>query len=91
MTDDTTEAEGPRKLHEIADDIFAGWKALRTRGEMHPAWGYADAMRSLDTLNDRYFADGARDIVQRFLAEARTWRGEDARRIKDELKALLDA
>lgn len=81
----------PRKLREIAADIFADWKTMREKGEMHPAWGYADAMRSLDTINDRYYADRADDIVQRFLAEARVWRGETAKAIKAELKALLDA
>jgi hypothetical protein len=88
----TTEtAPAPRLLKEIAADIFANWQTMRERGENHPAWGYADAMRELDTVNDRYFADGARDIVQRFLSEARVWRGETARAIKAELHALLDA
>jgi hypothetical protein len=92
MTDtETAPAEEPRLLREIAEEIFTAWETMRVKGENHPAWGYADAMRSLDTLNDRYFADGARDIVQRFLAEARVWRGTTARRIKAELKAMLDA
>ena len=94
MTDinPTTEtAPAPRLLKEIAADIFAHWKTMRERGENHPAWGYADAMRSLDTVQDMYYADRADDIVQRFLSEARVWRGDTARAIKAELRALLDA
>lgn len=87
----TTEANGPRKLREIAADIFADWKTMRDKGEMHPAWPYADAMRQLDSLNDRYFADGARDIVQRFLSNGTGWRGDKAKAIKAELRAMLDA
>lgn len=87
----TGEANGPRKLSEIAADIFTDWKTMREKGEMHPAHPYADAMRSLGNLNDRYFADGARDIVQRFLSNAAGWRGEKAKAIKAELRAMLDA
>lgn len=90
-TTETAPAEGPRLLKDIAADIFADWKTMRERGENHPAWPYADAMRELKTVNDRYFLDGARDIVQRFLGNAGGWRGEQAKAIKAELRALLDA
>jgi hypothetical protein len=37
-----------------------------------------------------YGADDARGIVMYFLANAGTWRGENARRIKAELKGMLN-
>lgn len=85
----TTGANTPRKLREIAADIFADWKTMRNKGVIHPAWPYADAMRSLDTIDDMYYADRADDIVQRFLGNAAGWRGEKAKAIKAELKAIV--
>ena len=74
----------PRTLASIARDIRAHWQK--------PYFGavpYIDAMRNLDGLNDRYGFDDARSIARYFLANAGTWRGEDARRIKGELKTML--
>lgn len=48
---------------------------------------YLDAMRSLDSCRDNYGADSGKSIVLYFLANAATWRGPDAKRIKAELKA----
>lgn len=76
----TTEA---RPLYEIAKDIAANW---------HPspaAWPYWDAMRHLQSVDDFYFEDSAKSVVLYFLSNAKTWRGEDARRIKAELKAMV--
>ena len=73
-----------RTLGAIARDIRASWKT--------PYFGavpYIEAMRALDTLGDNYGLDNARSIVRYFLANAGTWRGADARRIKGELKAML--
>lgn len=66
--------------------------------EIRKCWGpkiyfgarpYLDAMGSLDSIDDDYGLDPARHIVRYFLANAGTWRGDDARRIKAELKAML--
>lgn len=72
-----------RPLHTIARDIRANWTK--------PYFGavpYLDAMRSLDTINDKYGYDDARGIVTYFLANAGTWRGDAARTIKAELKSM---
>ena len=50
---------------------------------------YLQAMGTLGGLDDSYGLDDARSIARYFLANAGTWRGEDARRIKGELKAML--
>ena len=72
-----------RHLFEIAADIEAHWANVN-----YAARPYLDAMKSLSTIESRYYEDSALSIVLYFLANARSWRGEDARRIKAELKAL---
>jgi hypothetical protein len=46
-------------------------------------------MRHLNTLSDSFGQDSAQTIVLYFLSNAQNWRGEEARRIKSELKDLL--
>ena len=73
-----------RPLYEIARDIRKDWK--------NPYFGakpYLDAMATLDSINDNYGWDSADDIVRYFLANASTWRGETAKKIKKELKAMV--
>jgi hypothetical protein len=82
-----------RPLHEIAAEIYATWRNSKT-GKSAVWFGavpYLEAMASLNSITDKYFADRADDIVAYFLGNATTWRGEDAKRIKAELKAMLKA
>jgi len=77
-------ATAPRTLAAIARDIRTHWKK--------PYFGavpYLQAMGTLGGLNDQYGLDDARSIARYFLANAGTWRGEDARRIKAEIKSML--
>jgi hypothetical protein len=46
-------------------------------------------MRSVASVDDRYYAESARGLVLYFLANASTWRGEHAKRIKAELKEMI--
>lgn len=72
-----------RAIHAIADEIIREWEK--------PYFGavpYLGAMRFLHTLQDSYGQDSGRSIVLYFLANAGTWRGETARRVKAELKAM---
>jgi hypothetical protein len=46
-------------------------------------------MFSLRQVTDRYYEDDAKDIILYFLSNATTWRGETARRIKNELKGMI--
>lgn len=50
---------------------------------------YLDAMHQLYLPSDTYGYDDARDIVTRFLCNASGWRGEQAKRIKQELRELF--
>ena len=75
-----------RTFAEIAREIRAVWK--------NPYFGavpYIEAMNHLRTNdpNELYLFEDARTIVNYFLANAATWRGDDARRIKAELKAMI--
>ena len=46
--------------------------------------------RQLIQIEDNYFLDSGKSIVCHFLANAATWKGETARRIKKELKKLAN-
>ena len=73
-----------RSLNTIAKDIRADWAK--------PYFGavpYLDAMLHLDTIRDTYYYDDAESVVRYFLSNATTWKGETARAIKAELKAML--
>ena len=74
-----------RPISEIAREIQRDW------GERvnYAARPYLDAMFELDSVHDMYGADHGLGIVRYFLANAASWRGETARRIKGELKLLL--
>ena len=73
-----------RPLHEIARDIKANWPKVN-----YAAKPYLDALHELESVDDMYYADPASHIVNYFLANARTWRGPEAKRIKDELKGMV--
>ena len=72
-----------RPLHKIASEISRDWRKVN-----YAAVPYLDAMRSLDSITDSYYNDSARSVVLYFLANAGAWRGETAKRIKAELKAM---
>lgn len=73
-----------RKISEIALEIQKDWKK--------PYFGaipYIEAMLQLNTIHDDYYLDTAESVVIYFLANAQTWRGETAKRIKAELREML--
>jgi hypothetical protein len=72
-----------RSIAAIAQEIRRDWTK--------PYFGavpYLQAMFSLDDITDDYGADSGKSIVLYFLSNASTWKGETARRIKAELKAM---
>lgn len=74
----------PRLIHEIARDIRLHWANVYFGAEP-----YLAAMETIYRISDRYGQDSASSIVNYFLANAAGFRGEHARRLKAELKALL--
>ncbi len=73
-----------RSLATIARDIRAHWPKVN-----YAAKPYLDAMATLNSINDAYYYDSGKSVVLYFLSNAGTWRGEHAKRIKAELKAML--
>lgn len=75
-----------RTFAAIAAEIKATWKK--------PYFGAAPYIDALSTINSsdknaRYMFEAAEDLVRYFLANATYWRGEDAKRIKAELKNMI--
>ena len=73
-----------RNLSEIANEIRSNWSNV-----YFGAVPYLEAMGTLNTIEDNYFMDSGRSVVAYFLANAGTWRGEVARRVKKELNKML--
>lgn len=75
-----------RTFQQIARDIKSVWLNV-----YFGAVPYLEAMLTLDTSdpNDMYIYDTAGDIVRYFLANAQTFRGADANKLKAELKSML--
>lgn len=74
-----------RPIHEIADDITKHWQK-----PYFAAVPYISAMRWLFDLNSYYLMEPASHIIRGFLGASVYWRGADAKRIKLELKQMLD-
>jgi hypothetical protein len=73
-----------RTLKEIALEIRADWAK--------PYFGavpYLNAMAVMNSVDDSFYGDDGRSVVNYFLANAGTWRGETARKIKKELNSLV--
>lgn len=73
-----------REIWEIADEIDKLWTKPYFGAEP-----YIKAMKWVSRPSDPYGADDGEYLVIYFLANANTWRGADARRIKKELKDIV--
>jgi hypothetical protein len=73
-----------RPLYEIAQEVRKDWGSKVN----FAAKPYLEAMECLHSMSDKYGYDSARSIVLYFLSNASTWRGDTAKRIKAELKAM---
>ena len=73
-----------RPISVIAYDIRAAWPKVSPYAKP-----YLDAMTCIDRINDKYYADDAESVILYFLSNAAGFRGEDAKALKAELKALL--
>ena len=78
-----------KQISEIAYLIRKDWKANAKNGINYAAKPYLDAMDDLASINDKYFYDSGREIVMYFLANAQSYRGEQAKLIKAELNRRL--
>jgi hypothetical protein len=72
-----------RTPREIAKDIRANWSQI-----YFGAIPYVQAMEQMTSWGSYGFDSGS-SIINYFLANATTWKGEKAREIKQELKQIL--
>lgn len=75
----------PNQLSAVAQIIINDWGEKMYFG----ALPYINAMRTLDSMFDKYGEDSAVSVVQYFLANAQTWRGPVARDVKAHLNQLV--
>jgi hypothetical protein len=73
-----------RTLHEIAQEIRNDWKKV-----YFGAVPYLEAMETMHSVDQNFGYDSGKSIVLYFLANANSWRGEVARRVKKELKEMV--
>ena len=75
-----------RTFQQVANDIKSIWLSV-----YFGAVPYLEAMLTLDTTdpNASYRHYKAGDIVRYFLANAQTFKGTDAKRLKAELESML--
>ncbi len=73
-----------RPIFVIASEIRSDWKKPN-----YAAVPYLQAMATLGSIRENYYDDSAKSVVLYFLANAGSWRGEVARRIKKELNEML--
>ena len=73
-----------RYLYEIAHEVYKDWKKVSPYAQP-----YLEAMATLNTINDNYYLDSGKSVVAYFLSNASGWRGDTAKRVKQELKAML--
>lgn len=85
-------------LHAIAKIIGKDWPKVKEEGTpsdfgnigQHPANPYWQAMSAMTHINDKFGLDSGTEIVARFLGNAGSWRGEQAKIIKHELRTRLE-
>jgi hypothetical protein len=78
------EGKSMREIHEIASDIKREW-----RKPYFGAVPYLNAMHCLRDKTSMYICDSAETIVETFLSNATSFRGEKAKALKTELKQHL--
>jgi len=71
-------------VSEIAHAIAKDWQNISPY-----AADYLNAMKEITDIDGAYYADTAKSVVMYFLANASTYRGENARAYKSLLKAMV--
>lgn len=84
MNETTATQQPVRSLETIAREIRKHWKNV-----YFGAVPYLEAMGSLNKVTDQYGCEDGKTQVIYFLSNATGWRGEDAKRIKAELKKMI--
>ena len=75
-----------RLLWKVAEEVRADWKHVSPHAEP-----YLEAMGTLQSVKDPYYADSGVSVVLYFLSNATAWQGVVARRVKAELREMVKA
>jgi hypothetical protein len=86
--------QNKRTFSVIAVEVLRLWKTKYGKDlpwSLKCALPYLEAMLECDTTNkdEAYYAETVESVVIYFLANITNWRGDDAKRIKAELKSML--
>lgn len=77
-------------LSQIARFVRQTWKNKKGESTIYfAAKPYLDAMSTMDNVNDKYGMDTGKSIVLYFLSNAKTYKGEQAKLVKAELKKRI--
>ena len=76
-----------RKIREVAKDIYNEWSQSKTK-IYFGAIPYLQAMLQLDNIDDTYGHDSAKSVILYGLSNMKSFRGERAKELKAELKAI---
>ena len=71
-------------VSEIAHAIAKDWTNVSPY-----AADYLNAMKEIRSVEDNYYADSAKSVILYFLANAGSYRGDNARSYKALLKAMV--
>ena len=71
-------------VSEIAHAIAKDWNNISPYAK-----DYLEAMKEIRSVEDNYYADSAKSVILYFLANASTYRGENARAYKALLKEMI--
>lgn len=71
-------------VSEIAHAIAKDWQNISPYAK-----DYLNAMKEIRDIEGAYYADSAKSVVLYFLANASTYRGENARAYKSLLKEMI--
>lgn len=74
-----------RDVRDIAFEVVGDWRKVA-----YAARPYLDAMLTITSIDEMYGAEEARHIVMYFLNNASQWKGDVAKRIKHELRCMVD-
>ena len=77
-----------RPIYEIANDIIRDHKE-QGRSLYFGAVPYVEAMQYLDKVTDYFGEDDAVSVLTYAVSNLGTWKGETARAVKKEIKAML--
>lgn len=73
-----------RSLDKIAHDVRRWWPKIN-----FGAKPYLEAMSRLECTEEKYGTEDGRTLVLYFLSNSGTFRGPEAKSLKDELRALI--